>query len=206
MDLREELLRRRKDNRFIFGGLTLLLVVCSLVYYMLQRGKGLPEQMAANKLLLFVLWYINVILILIIVLVLVRSLFRLLLERRHRILGSKFKTKLVLTAIGLSLIPVLIIFPTMRRIVRIGCCCVILDSRSIYLNISTCRSNSPRIFAILSISIRYYFRLRLFQQAARRVAGTCRKLATFNLIVALNAGNLSNCVPECFRSAGPDGA
>ncbi|MEM7583302.1 MAG: ATP-binding protein [Acidobacteriota bacterium] len=116
MDLRQEILRRRKDFRFIFGGLTLLLMVCGFVYYALQRGKGLPAQMAANKLLLFVLWYINVILILTIVLVLVRSVFRLLLERRHRILGSKFKTKLVLTAIGLSLIPVLILFPFATRL------------------------------------------------------------------------------------------
>ena len=111
MDLREQLLRHRKDFRFIFGGLTLLLVVCGFFFYLLQRGKGLPEQLAANKLLLFVLWYINLILILTILLVLVRSLFRLLLERHNRILGSKFKTKLVLTAIGLSLIPVLILFP-----------------------------------------------------------------------------------------------
>ncbi len=116
MDLRQEILRHRKDFRFIFGGLTLLLVLCGFVYYGLQRGKGLPAQLAGNKLLLFVLWYINVILILTIVLVLVRSLFRLLLERRHRILGSKFKTKLVLTAIGLSLIPVLILFPFATRL------------------------------------------------------------------------------------------
>ncbi|MEM7355632.1 MAG: ATP-binding protein [Acidobacteriota bacterium] len=111
MDLRQELLKHRKDFRVIFGGLTLLLAICGFVYYLLQRGKGLPASVATNKLLLFALWYINVILILTIVLVLVRSLFRLLLERRHRILGSKFKTKLVLTAIGLSLIPVLILFP-----------------------------------------------------------------------------------------------
>ena len=116
MDLRQQLLRHRNDFRFIIGGLTLLLVVCSFVFYLLQRGKGLPAELAANKLLLFVLWYINVILILTIVLVLVRSLFRLLLERHHRIIGSKFKTKLVLTAVGLSLIPVLILFPFATRL------------------------------------------------------------------------------------------
>ncbi len=114
--LREQLLRHRKDARFVSGGLTLLLVVCGSVYYLLQRGKGLPAQLAANKVLLFVLWYVNVILILTILLILVRSVFRLLLERRHRILGSKFKTKLVLTAIGLSLIPVLILFPFATRL------------------------------------------------------------------------------------------
>lgn len=111
MDIREQLLRHRKDKRFIFGGLGALLAVCAGVYYLLQRGQGVPAELAANKLLLFTLWYVNLILILVILLVLVRSFFRLVLERQNRILGSKFKTKLVLTAISLSMIPVLILFP-----------------------------------------------------------------------------------------------
>ena len=116
MELREQLLKHRKDDRFLAGVLLLLLLVFSLFYYLLQRGKGLPAVMATDKLLLFVLWYINIILILAIVFVLVRNLFRLLLERHNRILGSKFKTKLVASAIGLSLIPVLILFPFATRI------------------------------------------------------------------------------------------
>ncbi|MEM1177623.1 MAG: ATP-binding protein [Acidobacteriota bacterium] len=116
MDLREEFLRRRKDARYIVGGLSALLAVCGFVYYMLQRGRGLPAELAANRLLIFVLWYVNLILILTILLILVRSFFRLLLERHNRILGSKFKTKLVLTAISLSLIPVLILFPFATRL------------------------------------------------------------------------------------------
>ena len=111
MELPEQLLKHRKDDRFIAAGLLLLLLVFSLFYYLLQRGKGLSAVMATDKLLLFVLWYINIILILAILFVLVRNLFRLVLERHNRILGSKFKSKLVASAIGLSLIPVLILFP-----------------------------------------------------------------------------------------------
>ena len=116
MDLAEQILRHRKDARWIGGGMVLLLMICSGIYYLLLRGKGLPAEMASDKLLLFVLWYINIILILSILLILVRSFFRLLLERHHRILGSKFKTKLVLTSIALSLIPVLILFPFATRL------------------------------------------------------------------------------------------
>ncbi len=116
MDIRQQLLKHRKDDRFIAGGLALLLAIFSLGYYLLQRGRGLPVMMATDKLLLFVLWYINIILILAILFVLVRNLFRLLLERHNRILGSRFKTKLVASAIGLSLIPVLILFPFATRI------------------------------------------------------------------------------------------
>ena len=116
MDLREQLLKHRKDDRVIGGGLVLLFVVTSLFYYFLQRGRGLPAEMVSDKLLLFVLWYINIILILAILFGLLRSVFRLLLERHHRILGSKFKTKLVGSAIALSLIPVLILFPFATRL------------------------------------------------------------------------------------------
>lgn len=116
MDLADQILRYRKDARWIGGGMLLLLLICGAIYYLLLRGQGLPAEMASDKLLLFVLWYINIILILSILFVLVRNLFRLLLERRHRILGSKFKTKLVLTSIALSLIPVLIIFNFATRL------------------------------------------------------------------------------------------
>lgn len=116
MDLRKQLMRHRKDTRVVGGGMLVLLAICGGFYYLLMRGTGIPAELAANKLLLFVLWYINIILILTILFVLLRSLFRLLLERHHRILGSKFKTKLVLTSIALSLIPVLILSPFATRL------------------------------------------------------------------------------------------
>lgn len=109
IDLGEQLLRHRKDNRFIVGFLTLLLAVFSGIYYLLQSGKGLPGTLVANRLVFFVLWYINVLLILTILFILFRSLFRIVVDRQR--LGSRFKTKLVLSAIVLSAIPVLIPFP-----------------------------------------------------------------------------------------------
>ncbi len=115
MDLRQEIHRRRKDTRFIIAGLLALLVVCIGFYYLLQRGQGLPPSLVANRLLLFVLWYVNVILILVILFILFRSVFRLLVDRRHRILGSKFKTKLVISAVVLSLIPALVPFSFATR-------------------------------------------------------------------------------------------
>ncbi len=110
MDLRDRLLRHRKDTRLIVGGLALLLFVLAAAFYLLQRGRDLPAVLVANRLLLFVLWYANVVLILIVLFVLLRNLFKLAVERRHRVLGSKFKTKLVASYIGLSLIPVLLLF------------------------------------------------------------------------------------------------
>jgi len=116
MDLREQILRHRKDRRLIVGGLVALFVVVAFIYFLTQRGEGLPQPLIANRLLLFLLWYVNIILILTILFVVVRHVFRILVDRRNKILGSRFQTKLVLTAIGLSFIPVLILFPFATRL------------------------------------------------------------------------------------------
>ena len=110
MGLRQLLLRHRKDQRLIVGGLAVMLLLFTTFFYLFLRERDLPAFLVTNRLLLFVLWYANVVLILIILFVLLRNLFKLLVERRNRILGSTFKIKLVATYIGLSLFPVLALF------------------------------------------------------------------------------------------------
>jgi len=110
MSLREQVQRRRKETRWIVGGLAALLAALTLMYYLTQRSSDLPSELVTNRVLLFILWYINLTLIVAILFVLLRNLYKLILERHNRILGSKFKTKLVATYIGLSLIPVLLLF------------------------------------------------------------------------------------------------
>jgi len=118
MDLREQLRRHRKNNRLIVIGLVVLLVVFTAGFYLLQRSRDLPPLLATNKVLLFILWYINIVLIVTILFVLARNTFKILVERHHRILGSQFKTKLVLTYFGLSLIPVLLLFLISTQLLR----------------------------------------------------------------------------------------
>lgn len=110
MDLRDRLSRHRKDNRWIVGGLALLLLILSAIYYFIQESRDLPSDLVTNQVLLFILWYVNLTLILTILFVLLRNVFKVLVERHHRILGSKFRTKLVATFIGLSLLPGLLLF------------------------------------------------------------------------------------------------
>ncbi|MEM7052756.1 MAG: ATP-binding protein [Acidobacteriota bacterium] len=110
MDLKEQLRRHRNDTRLVVGGLILLLLLFTGVLYFFQSSRDLPSFLINNQVLLFVLWYVDIILILVIVFVLLRNLYKVMVERHHRILGSKFKVKLVLTFIGLSLIPVLLLF------------------------------------------------------------------------------------------------
>jgi len=110
MGFRGQILERRKDSRWIIGGLLALLLAFTLAYYLIQQSRSISPTVVASGVLLFVLWYVNIVLILAIVFVLGRNLFKLAVERRHRILGSKFKTKLVATYIGLSLLPVIVLF------------------------------------------------------------------------------------------------
>jgi two-component system nitrogen regulation sensor histidine kinase NtrY len=110
MKLRARLRRQLKDQRLIAGVLAALLLLFTALFYVLQRERDLPSFLITNRVLLFVLWYVNVVLILIVLFVLLRNLFKLVLERRHRMLGSTFKLKLVATYVGLSLIPVLLLF------------------------------------------------------------------------------------------------
>jgi two-component system nitrogen regulation sensor histidine kinase NtrY len=110
MEPRDSPVSRRKDLRTIVGGLAVLLVLLAGAFYFLQRSRELPTFLVNNRVVLFVLWYVDVVLILAILFVLLRNLYKLAVERHHRILGSKLKTKLVATFIGLSLIPVLLLF------------------------------------------------------------------------------------------------
>src|SRR3954468_10186143 len=110
MGLRKKILQNRKNHRLIGSGLVALMVLFTGFFYLIQRGRDLPSALLTNKVLLFVLWYVNILLILTILFVLLRNVFKLLVERRHRVLGSTFKFKLVATYVGLSLIPVLLLF------------------------------------------------------------------------------------------------
>ncbi|HSS77603.1 MAG TPA: ATP-binding protein, partial [Thermoanaerobaculia bacterium] len=105
-----KLLRHRKNYRLIIGGFAALVLLFTALFYMAERGRDLPSALVTNRVLMFVLWDVNVILILGVLFVLLRNVIKLLVERRQRVLGSAFKFKLVATYVGMSLIPVLLLF------------------------------------------------------------------------------------------------
>jgi two-component system nitrogen regulation sensor histidine kinase NtrY len=109
MDIREQLRQHRKDNRLILASLGVLMLLLTGIYYLIQHSRDLPAEVINSRVILFVLWYVDVVLALAFVFILGRSLYKLFVER-SRFLGSKFKFKLVATNIGLSLIPVLLLY------------------------------------------------------------------------------------------------
>ena len=102
--------RYRKENRFLLTVFVVLLLLSAGAFFLFQRTQEASSQELTNRLLLFVLWYLDVSLILVLSFIIVRSLIKLLLERRAGILGARFRTKLILTYISLTFVPVIFIF------------------------------------------------------------------------------------------------
>ena len=102
--------RYHRENRFLVSVFIFLMVLSVGAFYLLQRAKESSPEELTNRILLFVLWYLDISLILILSFILVRNLVRLAVERRTGVLGSRFRTKLVLTYVGLTFVPVILIF------------------------------------------------------------------------------------------------
>jgi len=118
--LGELVLRYRKDPRFIVSVPLVILAATSLVYYVTQQAKELTPEALSNRLLLFVLWNINLLLIIGILFVLLRGIVKLVLERQRGIIGSRFRTKLVVTYVATSLLPVVLLFLVATDLLRVS--------------------------------------------------------------------------------------
>ena len=108
--LRDAWRRYHRENRFLIAAFVFLMVLSVGAFYLLQRAQETSPEELTNRLLLFVLWYLDISLILILSFILLRNLLRLAVERRSGVLGSRFRTKLVLTYVGLTFVPVILIF------------------------------------------------------------------------------------------------
>lgn len=102
--------RYHRENRFLVGAFLFLMVLSVGAFYLLQRAQQTSPEELTNRVLLFVLWYLDISLILILSFILLRNIIRLAVERRTGVLGSRFRTKLVLTYVGLTFVPVILIF------------------------------------------------------------------------------------------------
>lgn len=100
--------RRKRRSRLILTGVLALVVVLTTVQVLIHQLR-FPTPIASN-ILIFALVNVNVVLLLVLVLLVFRSLFKVYLERRDNLLGSKFRVKLVVAFVSLSLLPALLLF------------------------------------------------------------------------------------------------
>jgi two-component system nitrogen regulation sensor histidine kinase NtrY len=100
--------RRKRRARLILVAVLTLVVVLTTVQVLIYQLR-FPTPIASN-ILIFALVNVNMVLLLILVLLVFRSLFKVYLERRDNLLGSKFRVKLVVAFVSLSLLPALRLF------------------------------------------------------------------------------------------------
>src|SRR5881296_3077224 len=99
-------LRWRRFSSLIIAGFLFLVAVANLV----DTGVYAPDLPLASNITIFALLNLNLIVLLLLVVLLFRSLVKLWFERRQNVIGAKFKTKLVLAFLSLSVAPAILIF------------------------------------------------------------------------------------------------
>jgi two-component system nitrogen regulation sensor histidine kinase NtrY len=100
--------RRQRRSRLILAAVLALVVVLTTVQVLIHQLR-FPTPIASN-ILIFALVNVNIVLLLVLLILVFRSLFKVYLERRDNLLGSKFRVKLVIAFVSLSLLPALLLF------------------------------------------------------------------------------------------------
>ena len=107
LDIQEA--RRRKRERIIILVTVFLIALMTYLESRVFRGEAVVLPVSGNA-LIFGLINVNIILIILLIFLIVRNLAKLIYERRHGIVGSKLRTRLVAAFVSLSLIPTVLLF------------------------------------------------------------------------------------------------
>ena len=105
----QERLRRRRERLIILITAVLITGLTILESYFSRASGKLP--LSSNILVYFIL-NLNIILLVLLIFLVIRNVVKLIFERRQGILGSKIRTKLVASFIGLTIVPTLLLFWT----------------------------------------------------------------------------------------------
>ena len=97
---------RRRRNLLVIGALLILAAAATAVNFEMR----VPQLPLASNIVVFALFNLNLIVFLLLLVLLIRNLVKLWFERRQQLIGAKFKTKLVLSFLALSLAPAVLIF------------------------------------------------------------------------------------------------
>ncbi|MBW1679429.1 MAG: PAS domain-containing sensor histidine kinase, partial [Deltaproteobacteria bacterium] len=103
----QEKLRRRRERYIIIITAFLIVAITILESYFSKTRGQIP---ITNNILVYFLLNVNILLLVLLVFLVIRNVVKLFFERRRGILGSKLRTKLVVSFVGLSIIPTLLLF------------------------------------------------------------------------------------------------
>jgi len=100
--------RKRFRERIIIIATIILIVALSFIESQISSKESILP--ISDNVLIFGLININIILIILLLFLIIRNVVKLIYERRHGVIGSKLRTKLVAAFVSLSLIPTVILF------------------------------------------------------------------------------------------------
>jgi two-component system nitrogen regulation sensor histidine kinase NtrY len=101
-------IRKRKRESFIIAISLIFIVALTWTEIHLARLRAAVQ--LGNKIIIFGLINIIILLIILLIYLVFRNIAKLLLERRQNVAGAKLRTKLVLAFVGLSLVPTMLLF------------------------------------------------------------------------------------------------
>lgn len=101
-------MRRRKRERVLIVIITLVVALLALA---LNRKIFLATDFSvSNQVLIFIMININLLLLLLLIFLVFRNLVKLLYDRKHKVMGAKLRTRLVIAFISLTLLPTIVLF------------------------------------------------------------------------------------------------
>ena len=100
----------RRKTRIILLLAAVLFLVFLLLWFAVSETRNLSPVVFGDAVLLFSLFIVVLLLFLITFFVLGRNIFKLLLEKKRKVVGAQFKSKLVLFFVGFSMIPAFLLF------------------------------------------------------------------------------------------------
>ncbi|GBC80021.1 Sensor histidine kinase ResE [bacterium HR09] len=106
---RRSWLRLRRQGRFLLGVYLVLVALGAALYALIARLREVPAEELTNRLLVFLLTLFDLTLMVVVLFVLLRSVFKLFVERRLGIIGSRFRMKLLVSYLLLILVPAVLI-------------------------------------------------------------------------------------------------
>ena len=92
-----------------FWALIAILILAALIFALQQNGSDELIGGSANPFFFFLI-ELNVVLLAVLAFLIGRSLIRLIFDRKRRILGSAIRMRLVLAFLGLTLVPIAVVF------------------------------------------------------------------------------------------------
>jgi len=105
--LEQEKKKRRRELYVALGAVILIAVIFAVESEIARSAEEIPF---AGHLLLFGLLSVVTLLLILVIFFLIRNLFKMVFERRQKVLGSKLKTRLTLAFVALTLVPTVVLF------------------------------------------------------------------------------------------------